>query len=76
MQTVTMISGMIFAVPSQRLTQNAFLILSQRNDQIFLNMVRHPLFDPKDLCSETFVRLLRRLKRPFEETAMHTYNLW
>jgi len=39
-------------------------------------MVRHPLFDPKDLCSETFVRLLRRLKRPFEETAMHTYNLW
>ena len=26
--------------------------LNQRTGQIFLNMVRHPLFDPKDLCSE------------------------
>jgi len=32
-------------------------ILSQRTGQIFLNMVRHPLLDPKDLCSETFVSL-------------------
>jgi len=50
--------------------------LSQRTDQIFLNMVRHPLVDPKDLCSKTFVRVLRRLKWLFEETAMHNYNLW
>ena len=50
--------------------------LSQRTGQIFLNMARHPLFDPKDIRSETIVHLLRRLERPFKETAMHTYNLW
>ena len=50
--------------------------LSQRTGKIFLNMVRHLLFDPKDLCSETFVHLLRLLKPLFEETVMHTYNLW
>ena len=50
--------------------------LSQATGQILLNMVRHPLFDPKDIRSETIVHLFRRLERPFAETAMHTYNLW
>ena len=50
--------------------------LSQRTGQIFLDMARHPLFDPKDIRSETIVHLLRRLERPFAETAMQTYNLW
>ena len=50
--------------------------LSQRTGQMLLDMMRHPLFDPKDIRSETIVHLLRRLERPFTETAMYTYNLW
>ncbi len=50
--------------------------LSQKTGQILLDMARHPLFDPSDISSETIVHLLRRLERPFKQTAMHTYNLW
>ena len=50
--------------------------LSQRTGQTLLDMMRHPLFDPNDIRSDTIVHLLRRLERPFAETAMHTYNLW
>ena len=41
-----------------------------------MDTVRHPLFDVKELRSETIVHLLRRLERPFTDTAVHTYNLW
>jgi len=44
--------------------------------ELFLDTVRHPLFDVKELRSETIVHLLRRLERPFTDTAVHTYNLW
>jgi hypothetical protein len=50
--------------------------LSQRTGQMLLDMTRHPHFDPKEIRSDTIIHLLRRLERPFAETAMHTYDLW
>ena len=50
--------------------------LSLHLGQVLLDMVRHPLFDAKDIRSQNIVHLLRRLERPFMETAMTTYNLW
>ena len=49
---------------------------SQRVGQLLLDMLRHPRFDPKDMRSDNIVHLMRRLERPFQGTAMHTYNLW
>ena len=44
--------------------------LSQRTCQILLDMtrMRHPLFDPNDILSNTIVQATREI--------MHTYNLW
>ena len=50
--------------------------LTQRTGQILLDMIRHQHFDPNDIRSDTIVHLLRRLERPFAETAIHIYNLW
>ena len=50
--------------------------LTLKLGQLFLDTVRHPLFDVKELRSETIVHLLRRLERPFTDTAVHAYNLW
>ena len=47
--------------------------LSQKTCQKLLGMTRHLHFAPKDIRCE---HLLRRLERPFAETAMHTYDLW
>ena len=38
--------------------------LTLKLGQLFLDTVRHPLFDVKELRSETIVHLLRRLERP------------
>ena len=48
--------------------------LTLKLGQLFLDTVRHPLFDVKELRSETIVHLLRRLERPFTDTAMHIYR--
>ena len=50
--------------------------LSQRRGQAFLDMLRHPEFDIKDVQSFTIVQLLRRLKQPSKECAVSTDNLW
>jgi len=50
--------------------------LSQRRSQALLNMLRHPEFNVNDLQSATIVHLLRRLERPFQESAVSTYDLW
>ena len=39
-------------------------------------MLRHPEFDIKDIRSDTIIHLLRRLERPFKESAVLVYNLW
>ena len=48
--------------------------LSQRRGQAFLDMLRHPEFDIKDVQSTTIVQLL--FERYFKEGAVSTYNLW
>ena len=50
--------------------------LTERVGQALMDMLHHPEFDIDDLRSENIVNLLRRLERPFAETAVHTYNLW
>ena len=47
---------------------------SQRVGQTLLDMMRHPLFNVSDIRSETIVHLLRKLERPFAETAV--VKLW
>ena len=41
-----------------------------------MDMLRHPEFDIKDMRSDTIIHLLRRLERPFKESAVQVYNLW
>jgi len=50
--------------------------LTQQLGQILLDTLKYLPFDAEDIGSETIVHLLRRFKRPFAETAMHTYNFW
>ena len=38
--------------------------------------MRHPLFNVSDMRSQNIVHLIRRLERPFQESTVHTYNMW
>jgi len=50
--------------------------LSQSEGQSLLNMMRHPRFNVSDIRSQNIVHLIRRLERPFQESTVHTYNMW
>jgi hypothetical protein len=50
--------------------------LTLRSGQKLVDMLRHPEFDIKDMRSDTIIHLLRRLERPFKESAVQIYNLW
>ena len=44
--------------------------LTLRRGQKLLDMLRQPEFDIKDIRSDTIIHLLRRLERPFKESAV------
>jgi hypothetical protein len=48
--------------------------LTLRRGQKLLDMLRQPEFDIKDIRSDTIIHLLRRLERPFKESAVQVYN--
>lgn len=50
--------------------------LTLRLGQVMFGMLRHPEFDITEIRSDSIVQLIRRLERPFAETAVQTYNLW
>ena len=50
--------------------------LSQRQGQTLMDKLKHPEFKPEDIQSITIVQLLRRLERPFKDTAVVTYDFW
>jgi len=50
--------------------------LSHSEGQALLDMMRHPRFNVCDIHSQNIVHLIRRLERPFQESTVHTYNMW
>ena len=43
---------------------------------MFLEMVRHPLFDMREFSFENVVQLIRKVERPYAESELQTINLW